>query len=184
MGLYYAFTICPIQRKHRTYSRSVYLYSNAHDYSKGSNSQKIKQNPHFSDSSRLSGDSINIRLTVFVWWFGSSAQPETPALVQTQPTPTTTAPAITPSPTQTQVSTGDIIQFGPYNWRVLDVQGNQALIITDRVIESRMYHHTFEAVTWETNEIRRWLNNEFLSRLSAEEQARVAQTTVVNHDNP
>ena len=38
------------------------------------------------------------------------------------------------------VSVGDIIQFGPYDWRVLDVQGDTALIITDRVIAQRAFH--------------------------------------------
>jgi hypothetical protein len=28
---------------------------------------------------------------------------------------------------------GDIIPFGEYNWRVLDVQGDRALIITEDV---------------------------------------------------
>ena len=82
------------------------------------------------------------------------------------------------------LSAGDIIQFGDYDWRVLDVQGNQALIITDRVIGHQWYHHTFEAVKWEDSEIRQWLNGDFFASFSLQDQARVAETYVVNNDNP
>ena len=103
------------------------------------------------------------------------------------PTPALALPPAheaTPTPAPVRYSVGDIIQFGPYDWRVLDVQGNQALIITDRVIDQRMYHHTIEAVTWETSEIRQWLNNDFFSSFSPEDRARIAETHVINNDNP
>ena len=64
------------------------------------------------------------------------------------------------------------------------MQGGRALIITDRLIDTRRYHHTMEAVTWETSEIRRWLNGEFIARFSPSDQARIAQTYVVNNNNP
>ena len=79
---------------------------------------------------------------------------------------------------------GDIIPFGDFDWRVLDVQGNQALIITDRVITHRFYHHTLEAVTWETSEIRQWLNGDFFASFCPAYQARIAETYVINNDNP
>ena len=82
------------------------------------------------------------------------------------------------------IEVGNIIQFGPYEWRVLEVQGNQALIITDRVIDFRMYHHTYTAVTWETSEIRQWLNGDFFASFSLQDQARIAETYVINNDNP
>ena len=81
------------------------------------------------------------------------------------------------------VAVGDIIQFGPYEWRVLDVQGNQALILTDGAIDNRHYHHTMVSVTWETSDIRGWLNSDFLDRFSQQEQARIVTTTLVNRDN-
>ena len=82
------------------------------------------------------------------------------------------------------VSVGDIIQFGNYDWRVLDVQDDRALIITDWVIDQRRYHHTQEAVTWETSDIRRWLNSEFFASFSPTDQARIAQSYVINKNNP
>ena len=82
------------------------------------------------------------------------------------------------------VSVGDVIQFGQFAWRVLDVQGNRALILSDRVLEFRRYHHTFGPVTWATSEMRAYLNGEFLNRFSAADRARIAETNVINNNNP
>ena len=88
-----------------------------------------------------------------------------------EPTPTDVA---TPDPesasTQfSQVSIADSIRLGGYDWIVLDVQESQALIITDRVIDHRLYHDEMVEVTWETSYMRQWLNGEFLSRFSQQE---------------
>ena len=56
------------------------------------------------------------------------------------------------------VRVGDIIEFGNYEWRVLDVQGERALVITHRIIESRAYHNTFEDITWADSDMRYYLN--------------------------
>ena len=79
---------------------------------------------------------------------------------------------------------GEIMRFGGYDWRVLDVKDSMALVISERIILSRKYHHTFETVTWETSELRGYLNGEFLERFSPEDQERIAVTTVANNDNP
>ena len=82
------------------------------------------------------------------------------------------------------ITVGEIIRFGDYDWRVLDVQGNQALLLTEYVLFDHWYHHTFEEVTWETSDIRRYLNNEFFNRFSPQDRARIAQTYVINSNNP
>ena len=48
----------------------------------------------------------------------------------------------------------------------------------------RLYHHTFDFVTWATSAIRQWLNSEFLARFSLAEQELIVETYVVNNDNP
>ena len=78
---------------------------------------------------------------------------------------------------------GDIIAFGPYDWRVLDVQDDQVLIITDRIIERSSYHSGWEA-TWENSDLRAYLNGEFLENFSEAERAQIARTTNQNPDNP
>ena len=78
---------------------------------------------------------------------------------------------------------GELIEFGPYMWRVLDVQGSQALLLTDGLVGGGWYHDALVDVTWEISAIRRWLNGEFLDRFSQQDQARIAVTYVVNLDN-
>lgn len=40
------------------------------------------------------------------------------------------------------------LSFGGYNWRVLDIQNNTALIITEDIIEQRPYHDAYKDITW------------------------------------
>jgi len=76
---------------------------------------------------------------------------------------------------------GDIIPFGEYNWRVLDVKGDKALIITEDVVEQRRYHEQYIDVTWETCDLRKYLNGEFLDKFDS---ARIVQVTNQNPDSP
>ena len=88
-------------------------------------------------------------------------------------------------PEVAQVAIGDIIQFGRHDWRVLYVQGNQALVVKDYVVFFRWYHRSPLDVTWERSSMRSWLNGEFFyTRFSPEEQARIAETYVINDNNP
>jgi len=85
---------------------------------------------------------------------------------------------------------GDIIEFGGKGWLVLDVQegglfeSHRVLIITQDIIGQRTYHGRWTSITWETNDIRNYLNNDFYGRFTAEERQRIAQTAVANYDNP
>ena len=78
---------------------------------------------------------------------------------------------------------GDVIPFGEWNWRVLDVQDGKALIITENLIEPRPYNVELAEVTWEKCTLREYLNGEFLQKFTAEEQRRIAETRVSNPDN-
>ena len=75
---------------------------------------------------------------------------------------------------------GDIIPFGEYSWRVLDVQEDRALIITENVVEWRAYNEELVNVTWETCDLRKYLNGEFLSKFDV---SRIAEVTNPNPDN-
>jgi hypothetical protein len=63
----------------------------------------------------------------------------------------------------TTARVGELIEFGGRDWRVLDVDGNHALILHETVIRNQPYHHKSEEVTWETSSLREWLNGEFLN---------------------
>ena len=79
---------------------------------------------------------------------------------------------------------GDKIPFIGYEWRVLDIRGGSALIITEKVIESRPYHHTRTDTTWADSEIRRFLNGDFIGRFDPLDISRVIPTCNANPDNP
>ena len=81
------------------------------------------------------------------------------------------------------VKVGDKREFGPYSWRVLDVQNNKALILSERIIEKRPYDSGNENATWETCELRRYLNGEFYNSFSTEEKARIAEMPIPNNNN-
>jgi len=78
---------------------------------------------------------------------------------------------------------GDIIQFGEWDWRVLDVQDGRALIITENAIDRRPYHEHREDISWETSCLREHLNGEFLESFTAIERERIEEISVLNTDN-
>ena len=73
--------------------------------------------------------------------------------------------------------------FGPYEWRVLEVDGDKALLLTEELIEERIYGPEETPVTWETCPLRGYLNGGFLQSFSSEEQGRILETRVINDDN-
>jgi len=79
-----------------------------------------------------------------------------------------------------EVKIGSLIQFGEYNWRVLDVQGDKALIITEDVVEERKYHEKYVDITWEMCDLRKYLNSEFLDKFDKD---KIILTDNKNPDN-
>jgi len=78
----------------------------------------------------------------------------------------------------------EIIQFGGYDWCVLDVQDGKTLLLSDRVLEERAYHNEYGDTTWEQCDLRAYLNGSFLENFNSTERAKIIQTTIVNNDNP
>ncbi len=88
---------------------------------------------------------------------------------------------------------GEIITFGafpqsaagaaaePLEWTVLDVKDGAALLITAKAIDCRQYHGDNTTVTWETCDLRKWLNGEFFENtFSADEKAAIQVTATPN----
>ena len=76
------------------------------------------------------------------------------------------------------------LQFGDYKWRVLDVHGDKALIITEDIIEQRRYNEECAEVTWETCTLRKYLNGEFYNKFDSGCKEKILPVTVTNQDNP
>jgi hypothetical protein len=76
----------------------------------------------------------------------------------------------------------DVISFGSYEWRVLDVENDKALIITKDIIMKGIYHN--KSITWEKCHLRNYFLNAILyDEFAPEEQQRIILTDVRNSDN-
>ncbi|MCL2064975.1 MAG: DUF6273 domain-containing protein [Candidatus Cloacimonetes bacterium] len=83
------------------------------------------------------------------------------------------------------IKVGDIIQFGAYPWRVLDIQSGRALMVSENILEFRLYHHKYESITWADCSLRVYLNGEFFSSIafSNADRERIAPVSNINENN-
>ena len=116
-----------------------------------------------------------------------------PAQGTTEPSgtepPTTSEPATEPKkppePTETP-HPGDVLTIGTYagkslDWKVLDVSGTKAFLLSTKVVKDIKYHDQEGTVTWGECSLRKWLNGSFLTTaFSKDEQAAILTTTVDN----
>ena len=96
------------------------------------------------------------------------------------------------------VAVGDVVRFGRYEqdnnrsngaegieWTVLNIQGNEALLLSKYGLDCKIYYKFKTSVTWETSDLRVWLNGEFFdSAFNADEQGRILTTNVTADKNP
>ena len=94
------------------------------------------------------------------------------------------------------VSKSDHVYFGSYpqtiygkkqriEWRVLAVEDGKALLISEYILDAKPYHSIEREITWQDCTLRKWLNNEFISKaFTAEEQKQIVLKTNQNPDNP
>ena len=90
---------------------------------------------------------------------------------------------------------GETIEFGnypqdkdgtekPIEWIVMKKEGNQVLLLSKYVLDAKPYNEEFEDVTWETSDIRQWLNNEFYTTaFNKTEKAKIQTSLIKNEDN-
>lgn len=93
-----------------------------------------------------------------------------------------------------QTALGDIVMFANMEWRVLEKQENQALLIKDKAISDIPFRTTDTTDTqdkekvsssWENSSARSWLNNSFLNdNFCQAEIDALKSTEVTAEDNP
>jgi hypothetical protein len=71
------------------------------------------------------------------------------------------------------INIGSLISFGSFKWRVLDIQNDTALVITEDIIEQRSYHDAYTDITWAECSLRRYLNGEFYDKFTETEKSRI-----------
>ena len=87
---------------------------------------------------------------------------------------------------------GDIIEFGGYNWLVLEVweggrfERHRVLIITEEIISRQRFDRNRRGrfVRWSDSDIRQYLNNDFYGRFTEQERRRISYTFVLNENDP
>ncbi len=79
---------------------------------------------------------------------------------------------------------GEKIHFGGYEWRVLDIQHDTALIMTEYIIGQHAYHDAREDVTWADSALRKYLNGEFYDKFIEPDKARIIPVLNKTPDNP
>jgi len=88
---------------------------------------------------------------------------------------------------QITVAAGDAIQFGDYDWRVLEVQDGKIFVFRMGEMdaywhEAQPYHTDRVDITWEHSSMRAFLNDEFYNSFSTSERELMLETMVVNND--
>ena len=90
---------------------------------------------------------------------------------------------------------GEVIKFGnypqdkdgtekPIKWIVMKNEGNQVLLLSKYVLDTKPYNKELEKVTWETSDIRQWLNNEFYTTaFNKAEKVKIQTSLIKNEDN-
>lgn len=78
---------------------------------------------------------------------------------------------------------GEKILFGDFEWNVLDIQGDRALLITEYIIEQRSYNDVYKETTWADCSMRQYLNGEFYDRFTEADKLRICSVTNKNFDN-
>ena len=72
----------------------------------------------------------------------------------------------------------------PIKWRVLsnDPDNGTLFMLSDKNLDCKRFHETWESITWENSNIRSWLNSTFINdAFSENEQVSVATTSVENN---
>ena len=110
---------------------------------------------------------------------------------QTSVSDTTVAPADTKI-VYDQINPGDYISFGSYeqdndttngsepiDWLVLDKKDSKALIISRYGLDAKVFHKECVEVTWESCDLRGWLNDTFYREaFTVDEQNQIAETII------
>ncbi len=96
---------------------------------------------------------------------------------------------------------GDIVTFGQYpqgangeveplEWRVLAIEGDTALLLTEKCVDCLPYDDDDKSGevggnTWEFSDLRSWVNGEFLdTAFDSDERSQIAVSHNINADNP
>ena len=94
---------------------------------------------------------------------------------------------------QAEIAAGDMITFGswhqdsnardssPIQWRVLEVQDDKALLISDKALDSRPFDLYRVDATWDICTLRVWMNTELLNEAFTPDQQKAILVTTLDN---
>ena len=82
----------------------------------------------------------------------------------------------------TPTAPADVL-LGGYKWKVLEVQGDKMLLLSELIIERKAYHSSKTDATWENCDLRKYLNNEFYNKFEHYERDMIVETKLPNKSN-
>ncbi|MDD2647633.1 MAG: DUF6273 domain-containing protein [Eubacteriales bacterium] len=102
------------------------------------------------------------------------------------------ADADAPANADSDVKVGTYVKFGSYEqdndtlngaeaieWKVLEVEGGEALLISRYALENKPFNDTSSKQTWSNSSLRSWLNHTFLkAAFTADEQESIASSSI------
>ncbi|MCR5728161.1 MAG: DUF6273 domain-containing protein [Lachnospiraceae bacterium] len=71
----------------------------------------------------------------------------------------------------------------PIRWRVLNVNGDDVFLLADKNLDSKAYNDESTEVTWETSDIRSWMNGEFINSAFTSDERSVIRNSELNNNN-
>ncbi len=99
-------------------------------------------------------------------------------------------------PSADKLEKGAFVEFGrypqdngdtpePIKWLVLENNGKTALLIAQKGIDAKPFHHEKKSITWKDCYLRKWLNNDFKQKaFTLEERKKIAESTITTPPNP
>jgi len=79
---------------------------------------------------------------------------------------------------------GDKVKIGKYDWTILKIEKNQALLVKKTALPEIEYNENSGNVTWEQSSLRQWLNSDFREETFSEsEKNNIILSNIVNEDN-
>lgn len=93
-----------------------------------------------------------------------------------------------PSP-HAQAAIGGVVAFGAYpqssavagseviSWRVLDRADGAVLLLSERILDCKRFHHAFVETTWRDCDLRAWLNDEFFAAAFGDHERPMVEPT-------
>jgi len=92
--------------------------------------------------------------------------------------------ALTEMTVNGEMKIGGLLFFGVSVWRILDIEDDRALVLSEEVMLKQAYHSHNVPITWEFCDLRNYLNDRFYNdNFSTDEKIRIAETKIVNNDN-